>query len=92
MITAADSKYTPICPPWLRSDSGNHCGAIVAITLKPYAAPVPMAISVNMFNERWTIDCQPRSKIGQPHSKTTGVASANCSQRSAVELNQCSNG
>ena len=69
--------------------SGNNPGAIVATTLKTYAAPVPMAISVNMFGERCTIDCQPRSKNGQPHHSTTGVASANCSQRSAVGPIQC---
>src|SRR4051812_23262767 len=41
-----------------------------------------MAINVNMFGERCTIDCQPRSKNGQPHQSTTGVAIANSSQRS----------
>src|SRR6185369_9061292 len=44
-----------------------------------------MAISVNIFNWRVTIDCQPRSKNGQPPQSTTGVAKANCSQAQAVD-------
>ena len=48
--------------------------------LKTNAAPVPRAISVNMFNLRLTSDIQPRSKKGSPHQTTTGVASRNWSQ------------
>ena len=48
---------------------------MTAKTLKPNAAAVPSAISVNMFRLRLTMDCQPRTKNGQPPHSTTGVAS-----------------
>lgn len=41
---------------------------------------MPIAISVNMFRLRLTIDCQPRSKKGHPAQSTTGVARASCIQ------------
>ncbi len=33
-----------------------------------------MAMSVNMFGLRFTIECQPRTKNGRPLQRTTGVA------------------
>ena len=36
---------------------------------------------VNMFKLRLTMDAQPRSKIGHPPHRTTGVASANSNHR-----------
>ena len=36
-----------------------------------------MAIRVNIFSRRVRSDVQPRSKKGQPHQRTTGVAKAN---------------
>ena len=36
---------------------------------------MPMAISVNMFGLRFTIDAQPRTNSGQPAQSTTGVES-----------------
>jgi len=47
-MTAAGSKYTPTAP-FMRNESGKKPGAIVAATLNPYAAPTPIAMSVNMF-------------------------------------------
>ena len=64
----------------LRDDAGNICGNRVATTLKRYATPVPMAISVNMLALRFTSDAHPRWKNGQPHHSTTGVASSSSSQ------------
>ncbi len=40
-----------------------------------------MAMSVNMLSERWAMDCQARTKNGQPHQRTTGVLRMNCVQR-----------
>src|SRR5207237_8260815 len=40
-----------------------------------------MAMSVNILSERLRIDCQPRTKKGQPHQSTAGVLKRNCSQR-----------
>jgi hypothetical protein len=37
-------------------------------------------MSVNMFGLRWTTEAQARSKNDQPHHKTTGVVSTNCTQ------------
>src|SRR4029453_10205371 len=37
-------------------------------------------MSVNMFRWRFTIDCQPRTKNGQPPQRTTGVARRSSSQ------------
>ena len=81
-MTAAGSKYTATAP-FMRKESGKSPGASVATTLKPYAAPTPSAISVNMFRWRLTTDAQPRSKNGQPPHSTTGVASASSIQFSA---------
>src|ERR1700735_1242110 len=67
-------------PSASRNDAGNIPGANAATTLKPYAALVPIAISVNMFSFRRTIEATPRSKNGQPPHKTTGVESANSIQ------------
>src|ERR1019366_103434 len=58
----------------LRNDAGKICGNKVATTLKRYATPVPMAISVNMLVLRFTTDAHPRWKNGQPHQSTAGVA------------------
>ena len=41
---------------------------------------MPMAMSVNMFRLRLTIDAQPRSKNGRPQYRTTGVASRSSTQ------------
>src|SRR6266566_4233841 len=40
-----------------------------------------MAMSVNILSEPLRIDCQPRTKNGQPQQSTTGVLKRNCSQR-----------
>src|SRR5260370_10732425 len=45
-----------------------------------YAAPVPTAIRLNIFRWRVRKDFQPRSSSGQPHHRTAGVASVNCTQ------------
>src|SRR5580698_548627 len=58
----------------VRNDGGKICGNKVATTLKTYATPVPIAISVNMLVLRFTIDAHPRWKNGQPPHSTTGVA------------------
>src|SRR5580698_7526611 len=58
----------------VRNDGGKICGNKVATTLKTYATPVPIAISVNMLVRRFTIDAHPRWKNGQPPQSTTGVA------------------
>ena len=80
MITAAASKYTggPFMP---RSASGNQSGFSSATTLKIHAAPTPSMISVNMFHRPVPSDRTPRTRKGQPHHATTGVASKNCVQR-----------
>ena len=44
----------------LRNDAGNIWGNSVATTLYTYATPVPMAISVNIFVLRFTIEAHPR--------------------------------
>ena len=72
-MTAAASKYTGGTPPW-RIAWGSASGNSTANTLYANAAPVPRAISVNMFRLRVTSDCQPRAKNGQPPQSTTGVA------------------
>ena len=54
-----------------------------ATTEKTQAAPVPSAISVNMFRLRFTTDCQPRTKNGHPPQSTTGVARMSCAQATA---------
>ena len=48
---------------------------------------MPSAMSVNMLRCRETTESQPRSKNGHPPQRTTGVASASCSQapRTAVQ-------
>src|SRR5436309_3088527 len=46
-------------------------------------------MSVNMLSERFTIDCQPRRKNGQPHQNTTGVLKMNCAQRERSSCTQC---
>ena len=61
----------------LRNDAGKICGNKVATTLKKYATPVPIAISVNMLVLRFRTDAHPRWKNGQPPHSTTGVASSN---------------
>ena len=47
--------------------------------------PVPIAISVNMLVERFTIEVQPRWKNGHPPHSTTGVARTSSIQGSQVE-------
>ena len=78
-IAAAGSKYTATAPP-MRNECGKRSGASVATTLKPYAAPTPSAMSVNMLRWRLTSDAHPRTKNGQPPHSTTGVASASSIQ------------
>ncbi len=84
-IIAADSKYRPVVSPW-RNACGTTCGNITASALKPYATATPSAISVNMLKLRERSDSQPRCNSGAPHQRTTGVASANCSQPLAAPL------
>src|SRR5438445_12806324 len=48
-------------------------GASITTALYIYATPTPIAMSVNMLGDRLRIDCQPRTKNGQPHQSTTGV-------------------
>ena len=48
-ITAAASKYTATPPLIPRNEAGKISGATVAATLYAHAAPVPIAIKVNMF-------------------------------------------
>ena len=43
---------------------------------------MPIAISVNMLRLRVPIDCQPRTKNGQPAHSTTGVARTSSTQPS----------
>ena len=52
----------------------------MANRLYSQAAPVPMAIRVNMFRLRRKMEFQPRWKNGHPAHSTTGVASSNCTQ------------
>ena len=59
----------------MRKPAGNRSGASVATALNPYAAPTPMPMSVNMFGLTLRNDRHIRSKNGQPHQTTTGVAS-----------------
>ena len=74
-MTIVVSKYVSTWP-CMRTDGGNSAGATVAAALYAYAAPTPIPISVNMFGLTATIDRHMRSKNGQPHQNTTGVASA----------------
>ena len=83
MITAAASKYTGGTPPW-RIACGSASGNSTAKTLYANAAPVPSAMSVNMFRLRVTSDCQPRTKNGQPPHSTTGVDRTSWLQSHAV--------
>ena len=53
-------------------------GNASASVLASQAAPVPTATSVNMLSLRVTSEVQARTKKGQPHHSTTGVASAAC--------------
>ncbi len=53
---------------------------MVASALYRNAAPMPRAISVNMFGLLLTIDAQPRAKSGAPAQNTTGIESASCTQ------------
>src|SRR5438105_1617079 len=55
-----------------------------------YDVPTPKAISVNMFGLRCTSDSQARSKNGQPHHNTTGVASRSWIQLSTRMSSRCS--
>jgi hypothetical protein len=47
-----------------------------------------MAIRVNMLRFRLRSERQPRTKNGQPAQRTTGVVSANWSQREASPESQ----
>src|SRR5437867_12441490 len=62
-----------------RNEGGKACGKRVAATLSRYAAPVPIAIRVNMFGLRFTSDCHARTKKGQAPQITAGVARRNLS-------------
>ena len=50
-----------------------------AAMLNRYAAPTPRAMSVNMLGLSRTTEAPARCKNGQPHQRTTGVASSHCS-------------
>ena len=60
VTTAAASKYTGTDPSAPRNPAGKMPGASVATTLNPKAAPVPSAISVNMFKCPDRTEAQPR--------------------------------
>src|SRR5271165_3834662 len=45
-----------------------------------------------MLGLRCTTDCQPRTKKGNPHHRTTGVASANSIQVHVLADNRCCRG
>src|SRR6186997_3165503 len=72
-----------------RKDCGKRCGATVATILYSQAAPVPMAIRVNMLRLRDATDCAPRTKNGQPAHSTTGVANTSCTQFDCDGLSGC---
>ncbi len=55
-------------------------GVAAAKTLYSHAAPVPIAIRVNMLRCRVRSELQPRTKKGQPPQSTTGVPRASCAQ------------
>jgi hypothetical protein len=55
--------------PWGRAPGNSK-----ATTLKAKAAPVPIAISENMFKLRFFTDASARTKNGHPAHSTTGVA------------------
>src|SRR5882724_5292793 len=61
----------------VRKPDGKVCGKKSAATLKPYAAPKPRAIRVNMFRWRVRSEFQQRTKNGQPAQRTTGVVKRN---------------
>ena len=53
---------------------------------------MPMAIRVNMFGLRLTIEAQPRAKKGSPPQRTTGVARASSIQTAARPEKRCESG
>jgi hypothetical protein len=70
MMTTAASKYTAT-RPIATNDSGNtpgHRGTNAVDEGRGRS----QADQVHMFGLRWTIDCQPRTKNGQPVHSTTG--------------------
>ena len=87
-MTAAASKYSGNPPLALANDGGNTPGAMVATTENVQAASVPSAINENMFRLRFTTDCQPRTRNGQPAHRTTGVASASSPQADEIVAEQ----
>ena len=60
-----------------RIEGGNKPGAKSAKTLNKKAAPVPMAIKVNIFGLTFLTESQPLWKNGKPPHTITGVASRN---------------
>src|ERR1700680_3714958 len=66
----------------VRNDAGNICGNNVATTLYRYATPVPIAIRVNILVLRFLMEAHPRWKKGNPHHRTTGLATRNSSHGS----------
>ena len=83
IIIAADSKYAPTSPSTPRKADGKIPGATTAAALKIHAAATPSPIKLNIFKLPVAKDLAPRSKNGQPHQKTTGVASANSIHKAA---------
>ena len=57
--------------------------------LNTNAAPVPSPIRLNIFSFQVAKDRQPRTKNGQPPHRTTGEASAACSQPARVSPMRC---
>ena len=80
MMTAAASKYVGMKPWSSRKPAGNRSGASTAAALKPHAAAVPSAMSVNMFAVRCRSPTHARSNTGQPIQNTTGADSASDTQ------------
>ena len=71
----------------MRMPAGNKPGNSSPTVLYTQATPTPKAISENMLRLRFSTDCQPRTKNGQPPHSTTGVDNANsnqCSGRGAM--------
>lgn len=79
-MTAAASKYVGMSPCASRKPAGKRSGARTAAALKPHAAAVPSAMSVNMFAVRCRSATHARAKTGQPVQNTTGADSASETQ------------
>jgi hypothetical protein len=53
-------------------------GISIATALKPYAAPTPIDMSVNMFKWRVRLDHQPRCNNGQPAQDLSVKTKSGC--------------